>query len=149
MFEVRNKIIMNALIGALIGMMIAVMIYVLGGYSEPKPPRLELLFQVIGSALLGAVNMGATVIYEIESWSILRVTATHYALSFGSFIVCNLLLGWFKADEMLIVFILFTAVYFLIWLIMFLIGKRRVKILNEELDLLHRSKKGDASGQDR
>ena len=141
MSEMKYKIIMNALIGALIGIMIAVMIYVLGGYDDPEPPRLMLLKQVIGSALFGAVNMGAARIYDIENWSIVRVTVTHYALSLGSFVICNILLGWFGPEEILIVFIIFTAVYFLIWLIMYLIGKKQVKALNEELDVIHHGEK--------
>ena len=146
MSEMKNKIILNALIGALMGVMIALMIYVLGGYDDPEPPRLMLLKQVIGSALLGAVNMGAARIYEIESWSAVRVTLTHYILCLGSFLLADVLLGWFGPGEMLVVFIVFTAVYFLIWLIMYLRGKKQVKLLNEELDSLHNGKKDNDQG---
>ena len=141
MSDLKRKAVKNALIGTIIGMMIAIMIYVLGGYDEPEPPRLKLLIQVLGSGLLGAVNMGCTFIYDIEDWGLIRVTFTHYAISLGSFLVANVVLGWFALSIMPFVFIAFTVAYFIIWFIMYLCWNKEVRRMNEELHQMRQEKK--------
>ena len=89
--------------------------------------------------LYGALAWGSSVIYGIESWSILRCTVTHGLITFGGltmFFVVLIAAGWMKKPSFgaaLIMLIMFLLVYFLIWLIQFMIYRRKVKKMNLKL----------------
>lgn len=87
------------------------------------------------SGLLGAVNVGTTTIYELERWSLLRCTLTHFVIAMGSYFAVGFALGWLSFDEPLS-FIMVPAcvvVYFIIWLVMYLIYKRQIRYINAAL----------------
>ena len=111
-----------------------------GGWSAGKILRHLLL-----SGLYGIVPMGATVIYEIERWGVLRVTLTHLAITMGAFHAFGLPLGWFVPGDAgyftMMAAMLFA--YFVIWLAMYLAGRHRVRETNRELQKWKgRSRKG-------
>ncbi|MBO4899005.1 MAG: DUF3021 domain-containing protein [Lachnospiraceae bacterium] len=139
MDKLKAKTAILILAGIVIGFSIVVIIYMCGGYPmEMLADRPAFLAQIIGSCLLGAVNMGATIVYDIDKWGIIRVTLTHYFISMCSFIICEKLLGWFPDSVLFIVIAIFTVVYALIWIIMSLRGKKEVMRMNEELEALQR-----------
>ena len=139
MDKLKAKFTILALAGCVCGFTIVVIIYMCGGYPmELLADRPAFLAQIIGSCLLGALNMGATIVYDIDKWGIIRVTLTHYCISMCSFIICEKLLGWFPDSVLIIVLVIFTVVYALIWVIMSLRGKREVERMNEELEALQR-----------
>ena len=87
------------------------------------------------SGVLGMVANGSSVIYEIEEWSIVRATITHFIIAMGVFYVIAFTLRWFSpADPACwIMSAILVFVYFLIWMIQSLIFKHKVKRMNEGL----------------
>ncbi len=95
--------------------------------------RTALLVQLLGSGLLGLVNMGGTIVYDLEEWGLTQATFTHYILALIAFFTASELLGWFPHNVMLIVFAVFTVVYFIIWLCNYINWKVQVGQMNKEL----------------
>lgn len=95
-----------------------------------------LMLNILLSAVFGALSMGSSAVYDIEEWSILRATVTHFVIVFASFNIIALPLGWFSfgSIEYWIIHAVMIVVYFLIWLIQYLIYKHKVKELNRELE---------------
>ncbi len=134
--DTKTRIIFNSLLGFSLGLMIgAVMMAFFATYEELND-RIALLVQLFGSGLLGAVNMGTTIVYDLEEWGIVKATFTHYLVAFFSFLTASEVLGWFSHNILLIVCILFTIAYVIIWLIQFLIWKRKVRELNKDLEIM-------------
>ena len=88
------------------------------------------------SGLLGAVNMGTTTIYDLEQWSLLRCTLTHFAIAMGNYFTVGFTLGWISFDEpwSFIMVPICIVVYFIIWLIMYLRYKRQIRHINAALE---------------
>lgn len=137
MKDLIRKTIIRAFIGAIIGIGISVSLDV---FINEYNSVYEAVIQLVGSAILGLVNMGAMSIYDIESWGLLRSTVTHFVLSLSSFLLANSLLGWFDKNVMLIVIVAFVLIYFMIWLFQYLIWKREIRKMNENLGRMNKSK---------
>lgn len=131
--NIKNKAIFLTMLGFSIGLLIGAGMYVGLATDEHMLNRGALMAQLIGSGIYGAIAMGGSVVYEIESWSLLRATVTHYVTTFFSFFVVNFLLKWFDGLTVLIAFLFFTVAYFIIWLIMYTSWKREVRRINQEL----------------
>ena len=91
-----------------------------------------LLASVIPAGLYGALVMGATVVYDIETWSLTRSTICHLLITLAGFCALGLVQRWL-ADVPLWMPIAFLAVYFFIWLIQWGICYQRVRCMNRAL----------------
>lgn len=145
MRKIFNKFLIKTLFGALMGLAICITIYGFGVYDDVilsnKP---FMIAQFIGSAVLGIIGMGGSVVYEVEKWSLTAVTITHYILVVIAFVCCCVFLKWFEIRVLPIVLIIFTITYFIIWLINYLISKNEIKKINEGLEILKQKDiKGD------
>lgn len=145
MRKLFNRFLIKALLGALMGLAICITIYGFGGYDDViiinKP---FVIAQFIGSAVLGIIGMGGSVVYEVEKWSLTKVTMIHYILVVIAFVCCCIFLKWFKSEVLPIVLIIFTIVYFMIWLINYFISKNEIRKINKGLEILkQKDKKGD------
>lgn len=123
-------------LGALIGICFRLFLAP-GSAAEP--------LQLLMGGIYGAVSMGSSVIYEIEKWSILRATATHFLLIFSLYICVSLSLGWFRADEPLfwIVIIVMAVGYVLVWLLQWLSCRRKIRAMNDDLQKCKAEKEAD------
>ncbi len=142
----KKSILIRAGIGFLMGMAVGNIIAVLTTCSADGPVQfysdfllertgsaaVAALLQTLLSGVYGAVSMAGTVTYEVEQWSLVRATLTHYLIIVLCYPPLALLLGW-SSDvwEILIAIGIMTAVFFLIWLIMAAIYRRQVQKLNE------------------
>ncbi len=72
--ELRNKIIIKSLIGFIIGIFVGLFFWFMnsGDYSGTA-----FVIHLIMSGILGLIAMGGSVVYDIESWGLLKATATH------------------------------------------------------------------------
>lgn len=93
--------------------------------------QIAYLLQMLLSGILGVVSIGGVGFYDIERWSLLKAAVTHFALIITVFIPVSLILCWVKSTEgMLIMFIIMTLAYTIIFLIMWIIYKMDVRELN-------------------
>lgn len=146
----RKKIILRSLLGMPVGLAVSYLITVLisvavadGNYYPVVPELIEtcnseinaVLLQTIFSLLYGAMWGGASVIWEMEKWSLLRMTVTHLILcSVTTFPVAYLM--WWMPHNMTGVFVyfgIFLAVYLLIWVSQYQSMKRRIDQINRKI----------------
>lgn len=148
----KKKILIRSIIGFLLGMVLGnlIMIFLSGGTFPWAPDTLILRFgsiqkvmilQTLFSGLMGAIAMGGSVVYEMDDWSLFSVTGIHYLLTMGSFLVISSVMDWCSdAKTYLVIIVLMTVAYVLVWLIMYVIYSRQVQELNE---LLEQKKRND------
>ena len=108
--------------------------YGIGAYYEKFGPA-QMALHLAVSGVVGAVNMGSTTIYNLDQWSILRCTLTHFAITMTCLCLIGFSMGWFDLREPLTLWILGGCViaYFIIWLIMYLRYNREIRRINAAL----------------
>lgn len=146
----KNKLLSRCLIGAPVGLAISTMITIVislivgDGNFYPVVPEFitdcgnemnAVLLQAVFSLLYGAAWAGASVIWEIESWSILRQTLTHLAVcSLATFPIAYFM-RWMDHTVFggVLYFGIFFAIYLVIWLVQYSAIKKRVEELDKKV----------------
>ena len=146
----KKKIILRTLLGAPIGVTISYFITVLisltagdGNYYPVVPELIDdcggemnaVLLQTVFSLLYGAVWGGASVIWEMENWSLLRMTVTHLAIcSIITFPVAYLM-RWMPHNMagILLYFGIFLAIYLFVWVSQFHIMRKQIEQINHKM----------------
>ena len=80
--------------------------------------------------------MGSSVVYDIENWSLVKVTVTHYAIAVTAFLTASFVLEWFSGMALLIAIIIFSGAYALVWLIEFFLWKKEIRKMNRDLRVM-------------
>ena len=142
----KKQVFLRSLLGAFVGCFIGVVIIVCislaigGGDMHVATPALlaqvgsevgAFSLQMAAAMLIGAIWSGASVIWEVERWSLLRQTLTHFLLCS---VVC-LPIAWamdWMADQPGWYLFGFVAMYAGIWLINYLQIRRRVREILRE-----------------
>lgn len=137
-------------LGACVGVTISVTITLIisamigDGNYYPVPPRLiascgtelrAMLAQTAGALLYGAVLSGASMIWDVERWSLLRQTVTHLLVCSAATLPAAWGLYWMphSMGGILEYFGIFFAVYLLIWAVTYGRIRRQVRRFNEKL----------------
>ncbi len=146
----KKKILVRSLMGAPIGLTICTVITITfsliygNGEYYPVPHELmavcsseiqAVILQTVLGMAYGAIWGGASAIWEIENWSLLKMTLSHLAIcSTASFPIAyclqwmsHTLLGAFRF------FGIFFAVYAVIWFSGYYAMKRQVEQMNSKL----------------
>ena len=137
--DLKNKMIIRALIGFVLGMFIeiAFWFYNMRGYAP------GFLLNLVMGGMVGLINNGSSVVYDIEKWGTTRATVFHYTLTVVVFLTIALSMGWFEVDATLAIFmVIFTVVYALIWLYEYLYWKKTVDKMNRQLDEFKKTERG-------
>lgn len=131
-------------LGSLLGMVTGVFIVIAMGFAHggsiTLPSNLleatgseagALLAQVVISGLYGFVPMAGVVIYEIDSWGLLKQAVVHYV----SYTVAFMLFGWFAGwvetpADMALMAGIFLVCHCIVWLIMYARYKAETNELN-------------------
>ena len=155
--DLKNKFILKFSIGFSMGMLFCTIItsimttqHINDGTTYFCDPSFIKMFnnelvafivQSIISGLYGAICFGSTVIYEIEDWSILNTTLTHFFITIISFFVTAFTLKWWPSTDFItnaIFVIIIIIIYFIIWLVQYLIYKKEVKIIQSDIKKFRR-----------
>lgn len=148
MKNMKKQILLRSAIGFPIGvcvssLIILVISFCIGTYA-PCSPGCTALFgsetagataQFLLSGLVGSVFAGSSVIWEVESWSLFRATATHFCMVTPLFWVVSLLLGWCDLSlwGMLLYLGIFLCIYLSIWLSQYSVYRRKIQKINQKL----------------
>ena len=121
-------------IGFAMGLAIGVLIYFIGGGTIQALSGRDLFMFCVGG-IQGAIPMGFTVVYDIEDWSILRSTVTHFIPTVIVFYACSFYLGWLKfgTTGFVIATVIMIAAYYIIWMTQYLIHLKQVKTMNAKI----------------
>ncbi len=145
-----KKMILRALLGAPLGMVISMVISIIislcigdGNYHAVVPELIEwcgseinaVMLQYGFSALYGAVWAGASVIWEKDSWSLMRQTVTHLVITSVTTFPVAYLTGWMEhsVKGVMVYYGIFFATYFMIWLFQYLPMKKRIAQFNQKV----------------
>ena len=137
MSELWKKTILLAAIGFVLGILVGLgflSVTDIGAYYVEKGTGGLALYLAL-SGLIGAVGMGGMTIYELEQWSLLRCTTTHFAITLFTFCIVGFTLGWLDLRESatLYMFVGYVIAYLIIWLVMYLTNRRQIRRINQAL----------------
>lgn len=134
----KKEFIKRGLLGSTIGVFInqTILVFIiLFSDKEYVTDNNQVIFQYIISILVGIVFSAGSVIFEIEEWSLLRQTTTHFVLMSTVFFIAAYYAGWMPKDTLGIS--LFVVFFLLIYVIMWFLFKsywdKKIKEVNEEL----------------
>ena len=146
----KKKILQRILIGIPAGVSISHFISILisviigDGRYYPVTPGLipiagnemnAVLIQAVGSALYGAVLGAASVIWDVESWSLLRMTLTHLAVIAAATFPAAWFMHWMPHTPAggIGYMCIFLVIYAIIWICVYSATKRQIRKMNEQL----------------
>lgn len=155
----KTKFVLSCFFGAMLGLTIAVIITIVisvilhdGKYYAVPPEMISaygneinaVIIQTILSLLYGAAWGGASWIWSIDCWSILRQTITHLAICSAATFPVAYFSYWMPHNvrSILTYFVIFFVIYLIIWLSQYSSMKRRLKQINEKLNSNHDKKQG-------
>lgn len=146
----KKKIVLRSILGFPVGITIGYFITILislcsaNGQYVPCVPELiavmgneinAVILQALLCGLLGAGFAASSVIWEMENWSLMKQTGIYFAvisiimlpIAYFSYWMEHSVAGFFSY------FGIFVLIFALIWIIQFVIGKRNVRKMNENL----------------
>jgi hypothetical protein len=136
LMDLKTKFIIRALIGFSLGLLFGAFMLMVGSDDAFMLNRPLVFAHIVCSGIMGLVGNGGAIVYDLENWGIIKATFIHFTVTFMTMIAISEVLGWFSHDILLFVFLAFTAVYVIIWLIEYAIGKKQVKELNAGLQTM-------------
>ncbi|MGT2865542.1 DUF3021 domain-containing protein [Streptococcus fryi] len=92
----------------------------------------QILIVMLGSGMMGL----ASLIYRIDSWSLLRQSISHLIVILGLVVAMGLMNGWFDTSQRDFVMVFlgqFILIYLLIWVVAYYLNSKRVKHINAVL----------------
>jgi len=149
----KKEFFKRAAIGSLLGVFISTVISIIVSMCVndrtyyPVVPQLTKLcgsqtgavaVQTAGNMLYGGIMAGISVIWDMDRWSLLRQTVTHFAACTLATLPAAYLLHWIEhsVSGVLVYFAFFAAVYLCIWLGTYFGMKRKVAQMNRRVSEL-------------
>ena len=115
---------------------LAVIYGILGatGAAESLSPK-EVCFGILSITLLAFIAAGMTAIYQMEQLPLPSMILLHGGVLYIAYILTYLINGWLQSQlQAILIFTgIFIAGYALIWLIIYLIERRKAEKLNKLL----------------
>ena len=104
------------------------------GAAESLSPR-EVCFGILSITLLAFIAAGMTAIYQMEQLPLPSMILLHGGVLYIAYILTYLINGWLQSQlQAILIFTgIFIAGYALIWLIIYLIERRKAEKLNKLL----------------
>ncbi len=148
--ETKKAVAKRAILGFIYGVFIGQTILILeslfkgdGNFYFVSKSLLDLAGTKIGgviiqyflTGLIGTTFAATTVIFEMDSWSLLRQSILHFIITSIVMYAAGFLCGWFPhtLGSTLIWFGVFIVVYAIFWISFTLYYKNKVKKINEAL----------------
>ena len=93
------------------------------------------IIQYFLTGIIGTTFAATTVLFEIDSWSLLKQTIIHFIITSIVMYTAGFLCGWFphKLSSTLIWFGIFIVIYVIFWISFSSYYKSKVKKMNEAL----------------
>lgn len=146
----KKKIILRCLIGAPIGLSISFIITLIisaminKGEFYPVVPQFTIIcgnelnaviIQSLCSLLYGAAFAGASVIWEVESWSLLKQTVLHCIIISSSMFPIAYCMYWMSHNVLgiAIYIFIFFFIYFFIWFSQYFAMKKKIQAFNDKV----------------
>lgn len=146
------KITRLGALGFLMGMVMGVLMVAIPGLAHGNELSLPdallkatggeasaLLAHMLISGVYGIIPMAGVVIYDIDSWGLLKQAVVHYLSYTVAFVVIARVAGWFESPaDLALTAGIFLVCHCIIWLIMYLRCKAETEQLNALLQQVRR-----------
>ena len=146
----KKKIIKRSLLGFPLGITMGYLITILislgwaDGYYSPCVPELisimgneinAVILQTILCGILGVGFAASSVIWEMDSWSIVKQTGIYFSIISVIMLPIAYFAFWMKHSVVgfLIYFEIFVFIFVIIWITLYIIGKINVRKMNGKL----------------
>ena len=146
--EMKKKLVMRGLFGAPVGIAIGFVITLIisvcygDGSFYPVTPELidamgnelnAVILQTVLCATMGAGFGAASVIWEMDSWSLARQTGIYFAIACALMFPIAYFAGWMphSVGGILSYVGIFAAIFVLTWLVQYFMWKRNVRKMND------------------
>lgn len=146
----KKKILLRCLFGAPIGLAISYAITIAismivndGCYYAIDPGLISdfgtemnaVLIQAVCSLLYGAACGGASAIWEMESWSLLKMTVVHLVVCSVAIFPIAYFMRWMPHNltGVFLYFGIFFGIYLFIWIVQFWRMKKRIEQMNDKV----------------
>lgn len=95
----------------------------------------EIFLAIVSTYLLAFVQAGASIFNQIEEWSVAKSLLCHFATLYLAYSLCYIANSWIPFDPKVILIFtaIFAALYFVIWITVFLCIKTASRKLNSKL----------------
>ncbi len=95
----------------------------------------EVLTATLSTYLLAFVHAGASIFNQIEHWPLPKSLLCHFSMLYAAYSLCYIANSWipFEPKVLLIFSLIFIAVYFVIWITVYLCVRNTTKKLNGRL----------------
>lgn len=147
----KKQIILRGLFGIPTGICIGYLITIIAsvifanGYYSPCVPALievsgseiaAVVLQTVLCAILGAVCAAASVIWEIDNWSIAKQSGIYFAIISVTMLPIAYFTHWMEHSlaGFLLYFGIFTAIFIFVWIIQYLIWKSKIKKISDKVN---------------
>ncbi len=135
--ELKNRFLINSLIGIIAGMTVGIMIWTFANPGNPEGR--SFILHIIMSGIHGLIPCGAMTVYKIESWGLTKSTVVHATLTLATILAIELPMKWFTWNaQFAIAMIIYVVIYVLIWLFNYLYWKHSVTEMNDQLEIIRR-----------
>ena len=96
---------------------------------------LAIVVQMIFTAVVGGGFAAASVIWEIDEWSILKQTGVYFCVISLMLLPISYFLHWMERSVggFIIYFGIFIVLFLVIWIIQYLFWKKRINKINDKL----------------
>ncbi len=147
--NLKQRFIYKSAVGFSLGVFITIIINVIVGfifhgslndnpYTEIRNNMdfIKIMLELLTGGILGCVGNGGSVVYEIESWSIIKATFTHFVVTMTVYAIVGLYNGWLLPRHSMvnvIQIVMMVFAYFMIWLSQYLIYKKSINDINEDM----------------
>lgn len=147
----KKQVLLRGLLGVPLGITIGYLIAVFvslsfgDGNFYPCEPELTnqlgseisaVVLQTVLCALLGAVFGSASVIWEMENWSIAKQTGIYFSTTALGMLPIAYFARWMEHSigGFLLYFGIFFAIFILMWIIQYCFWKKKVKNINTKVN---------------
>lgn len=95
----------------------------------------EVLTATLSTYLLAFVHAGASIFNQIEHWPLPKSLLCHFSMLYAAYSLCYVANSWipFEPKVLLIFSLIFIAVYFVVWITVYLCVRSTTKKLNGQL----------------
>lgn len=134
MKKIVKKAVILGIIGFGLGLLISFVVYQLTKDGDERIG--EILRGFLAGGLYSAMALSGSVIYDIEEWSILRCTLTHFIITLLGYYSMGTVQGWLIIGSGIfyITTVIFIIAYILVWIGNALYYANKIKKLNQELE---------------